>query len=123
MLFGRSTENTRYYKQNIYFYNEITRDISGILQAINTFFFQFLIHRQFNEKFMYVSSLLIFICAKKKKMCQKKIAFRSIQLKFSNVEKENSICNFYAPFPSLCVMRLLESTQTMADIYKDYQNV
>lgn len=71
---------------------------------------------------MYVSSLLIFICAKKK-MCQKKIAFRSIQLKFSNVEKENSICNFYAPFPSLCVMRLLESTQTMAVIYKDYQNV
>lgn len=72
---------------------------------------------------MYVSSLLIFICAKKKKMCQKKIAFRSIQLKFSNVEKENFICNFYAPFASLCVMRLLESTQTMADIYKDYQNV
>lgn len=30
-----------YYKQNIYFYNEITRDISGILQAINTFFFNF----------------------------------------------------------------------------------
>lgn len=54
---------------------------------------------------------------------QKKIAFRSIQLKFSNVEKENCICNFYAPFPSLCVMRLLESTQTMAVIYKDYQNV
>lgn len=121
MLFGRSTENTRYYKQNIYFYNEITRDISGILQAIHTFFFQFLIHRQFNEKFMYVSSLLIFICAKKK--CAKKIAFRSIQLKFSNVEKENFICNFYAPFASLCVMRLLESTQTMGDIYKDYQNV
>lgn len=84
-------------------------------------FFQFLIHRQFNEKFMYVSSLLIFICAKKN--VPKKIAFRSIQLKFSNVEKENSICNFYAPFPSLCVMRLLESTQTMADIFKDYQNV
>lgn len=59
--------------------------------------FQFLIPRQINEKFMYVSSLLIFICAKKK--CAKKIAFRSIQLKFSNVEKENSICNFYAPFP------------------------
>lgn len=58
-----------------------------------------------------------------KKNVPKKIAFRSIQLKFSNVEKENSICNFYAPFTSLCVMRLLESTQTMADIYKDYQNV
>lgn len=58
-----------------------------------------------------------------KKNVPKKIAFRSIQLQFSNVEKENSICNFYAPFPSLCVMRLLESTQTMADIYKDYQNV
>lgn len=58
-----------------------------------------------------------------KKNVPKKIAFRSIQLKFSNVEKENSICNFYAPFPSLCVMRLLESTQTMADINKDYQNV
>lgn len=41
LLFGRSTENTRYYKQNIYFYNEITRDISGILQAINTFFSNF----------------------------------------------------------------------------------
>lgn len=71
---------------------------------------------------MYISSLLIFICATKKNV-PKKIAFRSIQLKFSNVEKENSICNFYAPFPSLCVMRLLESTQTMADIYKDYQNI
>lgn len=58
-----------------------------------------------------------------KKNVPKKIAFRSIQLKFSNVEKENSICNFYAPFPSLCVMCLLESTQTMVDIYKDYQNV
>lgn len=58
-----------------------------------------------------------------KKKCAKKIAFRSIQLKFSNVEKVNFICNFYAPFASLCVMRLSESTQTMADIYKDYQNV
>lgn len=64
-----------------------------------------------------------FSFAQQKKNVPKKIAFRSIQLKFSNVEKENSICNFYAPFPSLCVMRLLESTQTMADIYKDYQNV
>lgn len=64
-----------------------------------------------------------FSFAQKKKNVPKKIAFRSIQLKFSNVEKENSICNFYAPFPSLCVMRLLESTQTMAVIYKDYQNV
>lgn len=71
---------------------------------------------------MYVSSLLIFICAKKKNV-PKKIAFRCIQLKFSNVEKENFIFNFYAPFASMCVMRLLESTQTMADIYKDYQNV
>lgn len=64
-----------------------------------------------------------FSFAQKKKNVPKKIAFRSIQLKFSNVEKENFICNFYAPFASLCVMRLLESTQTMADIYKDYQNV
>lgn len=70
--------------------------------------------------FMY---LVFWFSFAQKKKCAKKIAFRSIQLKFSNVEKENSICNFYAPFPSLCVMRLLESTQTMADIYKDYQNV
>lgn len=36
---------------------------------------------------MYVSSLLIFICAKKKNV-PKKNAFRSIQLKILNVEKE-----------------------------------
>lgn len=41
-VIGRSTENTPTINRIlIYFYNEITRDISGILQAINTFFFNF----------------------------------------------------------------------------------
>lgn len=96
MLFGRSTENTRYYKQNIYFYNEITRDISGILQAINTFFFQFLIHRQFNEKFMYVSSLLIFICAKKK--CAKKNCIPFYTVKIFKCRKRKFHMQFLCTF-------------------------
>lgn len=58
-----------------------------------------------------------------KKKCAKKNCIPFYTVKIFKCRKRNSICNFYAPFPSLCVMRLLESTQTMADIYKDYQNV
>lgn len=67
-------------------------------------FFQFLIHRQFNEKFMYVSSLLIFICAKKK--CAKKNCIPFYTVKIFKCRKRKFHMQFLCTF-SLTVCHAL----------------